>query len=39
MRTHDQSDQQIRQMRTFHKNHPFAVGDLLYVFAPSATSF
>ena len=37
-RTHDQSVQQIRQNRTFPRNQTFAVGDLVYLFAPSAAS-
>ena len=37
-RTHDQSVQQIRQNRTFPRNQTFAVGDLAYLFAPSAAT-
>ena len=37
-RTHDQSVQQIRQSRTFSRNQTFRVGDLVYLFAPSAVS-
>ena len=37
-RSHDQSIQQIRQIRTFPRNHTFAVGNLVYLFAPSAAS-
>ena len=37
-KTHDQSFQQIRQNRTFPRNQTFAVGDLVYLFAPSAAS-
>ena len=35
-RTHDQSVQQIRQIRTFLRNKTVAVGDFVYLFAPSA---
>ena len=37
-RTHDQSHQEIRPSRTFPRNQTFAVGDLVYPFAPSAAS-
>ena len=37
-RTHDQSIQQIRQISTFPRNYTFAVGDMVYLFAPSAAS-
>ena len=37
-RTHDQSVQQIWQIRTFTRNHTSAVGDSVYMFAPSAAS-
>ena len=37
-RTHDQSVKQIRQTRTFSRNHTFAVGDLVTQFASSAAS-
>ena len=33
---HDQSVQQIRENRIFPRNQTFAVGDLVYLFAPSA---
>ena len=36
--THDQSVQQMRQSRTFPRNQTFVVGDLVYLFAPSAAS-
>ena len=35
---HDQSVQQIRQNRIFPRNQTFAVGDLVYLFAPSAAT-
>ena len=35
-KTHDQSVQQIRQNRTFPRNKAFEVGDLVFLFAPSA---
>ena len=35
-KTHDQSVQQIRWNRTFPRNQSFAVGDLVYLLAPSA---
>ena len=37
-KAHDQSIQQIRQNRSFPKNQTFAVGDLVYLFAPSAAT-
>ena len=37
-KTHDQSVQQIRQNRTFPRNQTFAVGDLVYLFAPSVAT-
>ena len=37
-RVHDQSVQQIRQNRFFPRNQTFAVGDLVYLFAPSAAT-
>ena len=37
-RTHNQSVEQIRQVRTFPRNYTFTVGDLVYLFAPSAAS-
>ena len=37
--THDQSIQQIKQNKTFPRNQTFAVGDLVYLFAPSAATF
>ena len=37
-KTHDQSVQQIRQKGTFPRNQTFAVGDLVYLFAPSAAT-
>ena len=37
-KTHDQSVQHIRQNRTFPRNQAFAVGDLVYLFAPSTAS-
>ena len=37
-KTHDQSVQQLRQNRTFPRNQTFAVGDLVYLFAPLAAS-
>ena len=37
-KTHDQSIQQIMQSRTFPRNQTFAVGDLVYLFAPLAAS-
>ena len=37
-RTHDQPVQQLRQIRTFPRNHTSVVGDLVYIFAPSAAS-
>ena len=36
--SHEQSVQQIKQSRTFPRNQTFAVGDLVYLFAPSAAS-
>ena len=35
-KVHDQSVQQIRQNRSFPRNQTFAVGDLVYLFTPSA---
>ena len=35
---HDQSVQQIRQNRSFPRNQTFAVGDLVYLFAPPAAT-
>ena len=35
---HDQSVQQIRQNRIFPRNQTFAVGDLVYLFDPSAAT-
>ena len=35
---HDQSVQQIRQIRTFPRNQTVAAGELVYLFAPSAAS-
>ena len=37
-KVHDQSVQQIRQNRIFPRNQTFAVGDLVYLFAPSAAT-
>ena len=37
-RTQDHSVQEIKQRRTFPRNQTFAVGDLAYLFAPSAAS-
>ena len=37
-KVHDQSVQQIRQNRSFPRNQTFAVGDLVYLFAPSAAT-
>ena len=37
-RTHDQSVQQIRQIKTFPRNYTFAGGDLVYPSSPSAAS-
>ena len=37
-KVHDQSVQQIRQNRGFPRNQTFAVGDLVYLFAPSAAT-
>ena len=37
-KTHDQSVQKIRQIRTFSRNQTFTVEDLVYLFAPSAAS-
>ena len=37
-RTHDQSVQQTRQSKTFPRNQTFAVGDLLFLFAPSTAT-
>ena len=37
-RTREQSVEQIRQNRTFPRNQTFAVGDLVYLFAPSAAT-
>ena len=37
-RTHDQSFQQIKQIRAFPINHTLAAGDLVYLLAPSAPS-
>ena len=36
--TLDQLVNQIWQIRTFPRNHTFALGDLFYLFAPSAVS-
>ena len=36
--SHDQSVQQIRQIRPIHKNQTLAVGTWVYLFAPSAAS-
>ena len=38
-RTPDQSVQQIRQIRTFPREHTFSVGNLVYLFAPSTALF
>ena len=35
---HDQSVQQIRQNRNFPRNQSFAIGDLVFMFAPSAAT-
>ena len=37
-KTHDQSVQQIKQNRILHRNQAFAVGDLVYLFAPSGAT-
>ena len=37
-KVHDLSVQQIRQNRIFPRNQTFAVGDLVYLFAPSAAT-
>ena len=37
-RTHDQSVQQIRQIRTLLRNYTFAAGDLITLFASSMAS-
>ena len=37
-KTHDRSIQQIRQNRIFPRNQTFAVGNLVFLFAPSATT-
>ena len=37
-KVHDQSVQQIRQNRSFPRNQTFAVGDLVYLFVPSAAT-
>ena len=37
-RVHDQSVPKIRQNRSFPRNQTFAVGDLVYLFAPSAAT-
>ena len=37
-RIYDESVQQIRQNRIFPRNQTFAVGDLVYLFAPSAAT-
>ena len=37
-KVHNQSVQQIRQNRIFPRNQTFAVGDLVYLFAPSAAT-
>ena len=34
-RTHDQSVQQKKQIRTFPRNYNFVIGDLVYLFTPS----
>ena len=37
-KVHDQSVQQIRQNRSIPRNQTFAVGDLVYLFVPSAAT-
>ena len=37
-KVHDQSVQQIKQNRISPRNQTFAVGDLVYLFAPSAAT-
>ena len=37
-KTYDQFVQELRQTRTFSRNHIFAVGGLIHLFSPSGAS-